>query len=152
VNCPKCRAEHDRAARFCEECGARLETTCSNCGKPLTPGKKFCRSCGAPAASADSFESNSPALYTPAHVAEKILTSRNAVEGERKRAAWPYVRAWPEVARVSNFVSFEPDKVEVFLDDRKLVLETGQGVKAHGIDRSLDPDEMLKQGSPTAHS
>jgi Double zinc ribbon len=116
VNCPKCRAEHDRAARFCEECGARLETTCSNCGKPLTPGKKFCRSCGA-----------------------------------RKRAAWSYVRAWPEVARVSNFVSFEVDKIEVFLDDRKLALETGQGVKEHGIDRSLDPDEMLKQGSPTAH-
>jgi hypothetical protein len=34
----------------------------------------------------------------------------------------------------TNFVTFEPDKIEVFLDDRKLVLETGQGVKEHEID------------------
>src|SRR5437879_2870366 len=40
--------------------------------------------------------------------------------GERKRAAWSYLRAWPEVARVSNLVSFEPDVIDVFLDDKKL--------------------------------
>ena len=55
------------------------------------------------------------------------------------------MRAWPEVARVSNLVSFEPDKIEVFLDDRKLALEPGQAVKEHGIDRTLDLDEILKQ-------
>ena len=71
--------------------------------------------------------------------------------GERKRAAWSYLRAWPEVARVSNFLSFEPDVIDVFLDDKKLSLEAGQGVKEHGIDRSLDPEEMLKRGSALAH-
>ena len=70
--------------------------------------------------------------------------------GDRKRAAWSYLQAWPEVARVSNLVSFEPDKIEVFLDDRKLALETGQSVKEHGIDPSLDPDEMLKRGNAFA--
>ncbi len=65
--------------------------------------------------------------------------------GDRKRAAWSYVQAWPEVARISNLVSFEPDKIDVFLDDEKLALEPGQAVKEHGIDRTLDPDEMLKQ-------
>ena len=71
--------------------------------------------------------------------------------GERKRAGWSYLRAWPEVARVSNFVSFEPDVIDVFLDDKKLSLEAGQGVKDHGIDRSLDPEEMLKRGNALAH-
>jgi uncharacterized protein (DUF427 family) len=71
--------------------------------------------------------------------------------GERKRAAWSYLQAWPEVARVSNFVSFEPDVIDVFLDDEKLSLEAGQGVKEHGIDRSLDPEEMLKRGNALAH-
>ena len=33
-----------------------------------------------------------------------------------------------EVARVSNFVSFEPDQIEVFLDDTRLALEPGQAV------------------------
>jgi uncharacterized protein (DUF427 family) len=67
--------------------------------------------------------------------------------GEHKKAAWSYERAWPEVGRVSNLVSFEADKVEVFLDNKKLVLETGQSVMPHGIDRGLDPDELLERGN-----
>ncbi len=63
--------------------------------------------------------------------------------GEHRRAAWSYLRAWPEVARISNLVSFEPDEVAVFLDDRRLALEPGQAVLPHGIDRGLDPDEIL---------
>ena len=72
--------------------------------------------------------------------------------GDHKKAAWCYPQAWPEVARISNFVSFEPDKVEVFLDDRKLALDPGQSVLPHGIDRALDPDEMLKRGGDPASS
>ncbi|TMH49949.1 MAG: DUF427 domain-containing protein, partial [Betaproteobacteria bacterium] len=70
--------------------------------------------------------------------------------GDHKRAAWSYLQAWPEVERVSNFVSFEPDKIDVFLDDRKLALEAGQSVKEHGIDRGLDPGEILKRGNGPA--
>ena len=66
--------------------------------------------------------------------------------GDRKKAAWSYPEAWPEVARISNFVSFEPDEVDVFLDDAKLALPPGQSVVPHGIDRGLDPDEMLERG------
>src|SRR5262245_22948545 len=62
--------------------------------------------------------------------------------GEQKKAAWSYPQAWSEVARVSNFVSFEPDRVDVFVDGKKLALEPGQGVTPHGIDRGLDPDEL----------
>jgi uncharacterized protein (DUF427 family) len=69
--------------------------------------------------------------------------------GNRKRAAWYYPHAWTEVARISNLVSFEPDEVDVFLDDKKLVAAPGQGVVEHGIDRGLDPDEMLERGSDT---
>ena len=47
-------------------------------------------------------------------------------------------------------VSFEPDKVEVWLDDRRLSLERGQTVVAHGIDRGLDPDEILRNTSRSA--
>ena len=64
---------------------------------------------------------------------------------QNKRAAWSYVEAWPEVARVSGFVSFEPDIVDVYLDGRKLALEPGQAVIPHGIDRGLDPDEVRQR-------
>jgi uncharacterized protein (DUF427 family) len=70
--------------------------------------------------------------------------------GDHKRAAWYYPQAWPEVARISNIVSFEPDEVQVFLDDKKLALEPGQSVTPHEIDRGLDPDEILIQGAGPA--
>ena len=71
--------------------------------------------------------------------------------GPGKRAAWSYPQAWPEVARVSGFVSFEPDLVDVCLDGRKLALEPGQAVTPHGIDRGLDPDEMRPLDRPPGH-
>jgi uncharacterized protein (DUF427 family) len=64
--------------------------------------------------------------------------------GDSKGAAWSYPQAWTEVARVSNLVSFEPDKVEVFLDGKLLTLEPGQTVIAHGLDRGLDPDDEIR--------
>ena len=47
MKCSRCQAENDAGARFCEDCGARLEAPRPSCGTPVTPGKKFCRSCGA---------------------------------------------------------------------------------------------------------
>ncbi|WP_329066042.1 DUF427 domain-containing protein [Amycolatopsis sp. NBC_01480] len=63
--------------------------------------------------------------------------------GSRGRAAWSYLEAWTEVARVSGLVSFEADKVDVFLDGKRLVPEPGQTVVPHGIDRGLAADEVL---------
>jgi uncharacterized protein (DUF427 family) len=63
--------------------------------------------------------------------------------GEHTGAAWSYPQAWQEVVRVSNLVSFEADRVDVYLDDKKLALEPGQTVIPHGIDRGLDVDEIL---------
>jgi uncharacterized protein (DUF427 family) len=65
--------------------------------------------------------------------------------GDRKRAAWSYTEAWPEVGRVSDMVSFEPDRIDVYLDGRQLHLEPGQTVVPHGVDRGLDPDEILQK-------
>src|SRR5215470_12682838 len=63
--------------------------------------------------------------------------------GSHARAAWSYRDAWPEVHRVADMVSFEPDKVDVYLDDKRLELEPGQSVIAHGVDRGLDVDEII---------
>jgi uncharacterized protein (DUF427 family) len=66
--------------------------------------------------------------------------------GDRARAAWSYRQAWPEVRRVADLLSFEPDKIDVFLDGKRLELEPGQAVIAHGVDRGLDVDEILHSG------
>ncbi len=65
--------------------------------------------------------------------------------GGHQRAAWSYVNAWPEVGRVTNLVSFEPDKIDVYLDGKQLQLEPGQTVLPHGVDRGLDTDEVLRK-------
>ncbi|RDH79565.1 DUF427 domain-containing protein [Mycolicibacterium moriokaense] len=64
--------------------------------------------------------------------------------GDRRRAAWSYPKAWTEVERVRDFVSFEPDKIDVHLDGEQLRLEPGQSVLPHGVDRGLDADEVLR--------
>jgi uncharacterized protein (DUF427 family) len=68
--------------------------------------------------------------------------------GGHKRAVWSYINAWPEVGRVTNLVSFEPDKIDVYLDGKQLRLEPGQTVLPHGVDRGLDTDEVLRK-TPT---
>src|SRR5262245_22500867 len=84
MTCPRCQAENLDGARFCENCGARLEVCCAACGQPVSADKGFCRSCGA-ALSAQRSRFGSAEAYAPTHLAEKILTSKVALEGERKQ-------------------------------------------------------------------
>jgi membrane protease subunit (stomatin/prohibitin family) len=51
VKCPKCGASNTGAGKFCNECGAKLETAaqtvpCVKCGNQLQAGAKFCNECG----------------------------------------------------------------------------------------------------------
>jgi len=62
--------------------------------------------------------------------------------GGAHRAAWSYQDAWPEVGRISGLISFEPDKIAVYLDGTRLRLEPGQAVVPHGVDRDLTTDEV----------
>jgi class 3 adenylate cyclase/ribosomal protein L40E len=91
MQCLRCHHDHPPDAAFCDECGARLEIVCASCGEVNRPGAKFCRKCGhraihddAPGAAASSLL-RAPESYTPQHLAEKILTSKAALEGERKQ-------------------------------------------------------------------
>jgi len=56
---------------------------------------------------------------------------------DARLAAWSYREAYPEVGRISDLVSFEPDIVSVRLDGTPLHLEPGQTVIPHGPDREL---------------
>jgi class 3 adenylate cyclase/tetratricopeptide (TPR) repeat protein len=87
VSCPRCRQDNPPAAKFCSGCGERLEAICPGCGHSNVPGSRFCNECGQPlaASSTAAKELASPQSYTPRYLAEKILTSRSAVEGERKQ-------------------------------------------------------------------
>ena len=86
-SCSRCGQESPPAARFCIGCGAPLAPTCGGCGADLPHGARFCPSCGRAvevAATAAAPAAAEPESYTPRHLAEKILTSRAAMQGERK--------------------------------------------------------------------
>ena len=55
---------------------------CPSCGHENREGAKFCEECAAPAVTAPERD---PRAYTPKHLAEKILSARSALEGERKQ-------------------------------------------------------------------
>jgi len=46
MKCPKCQFENPEQARFCNECGNKLELACPECGKVNPLGSKFCNECG----------------------------------------------------------------------------------------------------------
>jgi uncharacterized protein (DUF427 family) len=70
----------------------------------------------------------------------KGIASYYDIDGIR-HAAWSYRTPFDEMAAIGDLVSFEPDKVEVILDDKRLELEPGQNVTSHGVDRNLSIDE-----------
>jgi class 3 adenylate cyclase/tetratricopeptide (TPR) repeat protein len=90
VKCPQCQHENPADAVFCQECGARLEAACPSCGTPNHLGVKFCKKCGQRLSQPEALQAlsgprfGSPQSYTPRHLAERILTSKAALEGERK--------------------------------------------------------------------
>ena len=85
MNCPRCQHENPTGQKFCGEFGARLVAPCPACGAANPPDQKFCGECGAALAKMGSRALGAPESYTPKHLAEKILTSRAALEGERKQ-------------------------------------------------------------------
>src|SRR5262245_33078442 len=89
MRCAKCQHENPSGATFCNCCGARLEIVCSACKHSNVAGSRFCNACGrglgdvTPTLQPPRF--TSPETYTPKHLAEKILTSKSSLEGERKQ-------------------------------------------------------------------
>ena len=87
MQCPRYHAENRAGRRFCGECGLSVALTCPSCGFLNEGTEKFCGGCGAPMtpSAATVRPSRSPQSYTPKHLAERILTSKAALEGERKQ-------------------------------------------------------------------
>jgi predicted amidophosphoribosyltransferase len=93
MRCPHCQHEHREGARFCAACGSAFASPCPACGSQPPPGAAFCDHCGTPLTGTTTAVTppplaprpQTPQAYTPTHLAEKILHSRAALEGERKQ-------------------------------------------------------------------
>lgn len=153
MRCPRCQHENAPDSAYCDECGARLETACPVCDQSSRPGAKFCRKCGhalgedvAAAAPASRFES--PRSYTPRHLADRILTSRAALEGERKQVTVLFCDL------VDSTVVAErlgPERMHDVLN-RFFELALGEVHRYEGtINQFLGDGVMALFGAPVAH-
>ena len=94
MKCPECQFETPTGAKFCTECGHKLEITCSECNQINPSGSKFCTECGhnltlpeKPVPKELSFDEKIEKIqrYLPKGLTEKILSQRKKIEGERKQ-------------------------------------------------------------------
>src|SRR5262249_27848300 len=84
---PRCQADNPSGTRFCGQCAAPLASVCPSCGSGNPAGNKFCGQCAAPLGTPTQPRFAAPKSYTPKHLAERILTSKAALEGERKQVS-----------------------------------------------------------------
>jgi class 3 adenylate cyclase/tetratricopeptide (TPR) repeat protein len=86
MRCPSCGFENPAGMKFCGQCASPLGRRCPQCGFDNPSGFAFCGQCAAPLIELPPVSRpQAPLSYTPGHLAEKILTSKAALEGERKQ-------------------------------------------------------------------
>lgn len=159
--CPACRHNNPERAKFCLECGHRFAAACPQCRTELPPGAKFCLECGhrlAPSQTAPASAPSAPlpatdfqakaASYTPRHLAEKILTSRSALEGERRQVTVLFT----DVAGFTPLAEkLDPEDVHRIMD-RCFELITAEVHRFEGtINQYTGDGVMALFGAPIAH-
>jgi len=171
MQCPSCRFENTDTAKFCSECGARMPARCPACQTVVLPTAKFCSECGhaltgavatpakPPASAAPAVADPvtapppasryaSPETYTPQHLADKILTSRSAIEGERKQVTVLF-------ADVSGFTAMserlDPEDVHAIMDRAfDVILDCVHRFEGT-VNQFLGDGVMALFGAPLAH-
>jgi predicted ATPase/class 3 adenylate cyclase len=162
--CGTCRADNPTDNRFCDQCGATLDKVCPSCGASLRPEARFCGACGkrlgeagpvpaggrAPADPAPPpLDYRSPVVgYTPRHLADKILRSRSALEGERRQVTVLF-------ADIAGFTTIaerlDPEDVHRIVD-RCFELITAEVHRFEGtINQYTGDGVMALFGAPIAH-
>jgi len=151
MQCSACQTENREGRRFCTKCGGPLAVACAACGFANDPTDQFCGGCGAalrapPREAPPKFAS--PDAYTPRHLAEKILTSKASLEGERKQVTVLFVD-------VSGFTAIserlDPEDIHGFMR-RAFELMLAEVHRYEGtVNQFLGDGIMALFGAPVAH-
>ncbi|MCP4574797.1 MAG: guanylate cyclase, partial [Deltaproteobacteria bacterium] len=151
MKCPKCQFENPEGMKFCGECGNKLEIRCSKCNAANPPQFKFCGECGqalTQGATPSPVNYNQPQSYTPKHLADKILTSRSAIEGERKLVTVLF-------ADIADFTSIseklDPEQIHEVMDGCFRILMDEIHRFEGTINQFTGDGVMAIFGAPIAH-
>jgi len=143
MNCARCGSDNPSGKKFCGDCGGALANRCSQCGAENPAGKKFCGDCGAEVQGVPR-----PLSYTPKHLADRILTSRSALEGERKQVTVLFadVKGSMELAE-----QLDPEEWHQILDRFFAILTEGVHRLEGTVNQYTGDGIMALFGAPIAH-
>ena len=155
MGCPSCGAENPPTNKFCGECGAALARVCGGCGTRNPPTNRFCGECGgrlAPgaetSAAAADVSSPSPHSYTPRHLAEKILASRAALQGERKQVTVLFADV---VGSTELIQDLDPEDARSLLEPAVSAMLEAVHRYEGTVSRVIGDGIMALFGAPLAH-
>ncbi len=154
MECPSCKRENPSGSRFCLGCGSPLARSCTGCGQELPPDAAFCNSCGEPIQAVTQpprvreAPELDPRAYTPKHLADKILQSKSALEGERKQVTVLFadVKGSMELAE-----SLDPEEWHALLDRFFQILTDGVHRFEGMVNQYTGDGIMALFGAPIAH-
>jgi class 3 adenylate cyclase/tetratricopeptide (TPR) repeat protein len=137
VSCTACGEENPGGNRFCGSCGAPLEHRCPACRHANPPGHRFCGGCGA------ALEA-----VPPKHLANKILQSKSALEGERKQVTVLFadVKGSMELAE-----RLDPEEFSRIMERFFSILAEGVERFEGFVDKFTGDGIMALFGAPIAH-
>ncbi|WDP93201.1 MAG: AAA family ATPase [Desulfobacter sp.] len=136
---------------FCGKCGAKLVLLCIKCGFENPEEFAFCGKCGnslQKTSDTSEIDYKKPESYTPKHLANKILTNRGPIEGERKLVTVLF-------ADVANYTTIserlDPEEVHQVMDGCfKILMEEIH--KYEGTINQFTGDGIMALfGAPVAH-
>ncbi len=147
MKCPKCLTDNLSDAAFCEECGAALEAACPACGTGNRAGAKFCRKCRTSLNGAATAVPE-PRAHIGKHLADKILGSRAALEGERKLVTVLFadVKSSMELAE-----QLDPEQWSAIMKRFFAILSEGVERFEGYVDKFTGDGIMALFGAPIAH-
>lgn len=151
MKCPKCQFNNRESGKFCKKCGSKLQLKCPSCGYIYESGSLFCDECGyrleKPQISLPT-DFSQPESYTPKFLAEKILTNRSTIEGERKVVTVLF-------ADVANYTAIaeklDPEEVHQMLDGCFKILMDRIHRYEGTINQFTGDGIMALFGAPIAH-
>jgi class 3 adenylate cyclase len=149
IPCSYCGRENREDSRFCDRCGAPLTIRCGSCARELSPHARFCDGCGARVAGEREHDvALERRAYTPRHLAEKILTQRSALEGERKQVTVLFV----DIQRSMELAEgIDPEDLHRLLDRFFQILADGVHRFEGTINQYTGDGVMALFGAPIAH-
>ncbi len=151
MKCWSCHFENREQADFCGKCGIGLLSICSRCEAQNPAANLFCDGCGRDlgrAGESAAIDFNRPRSYTPKHLADRILTTRGSIEGERKLVTVLF-------ADVANYTSIseklDPEEVHQIMNGCFRIL-VDEIYRCEGtIDKFTGDGVMALFGAPLAH-